>query len=429
MGPKLKIVGAALAVLVTGLVVAGRTTPVPTVAAAPSVARPTDYDVLLDALDDRIESLRTRVAGRPDDWLTRQHLATALFERASLTHDDDDWARVQEVLDEAFAIAPEGSGPMLLAARFALAVHRLEAASSWLDEMDRRPLRRRDDVLAASVLRAQIAMQRGDHEEAHDRLHAVAAVMPAAADAELALWHAKTGSPERADALLVDALAHTSPRDARRRAWTMLQRGRVALDRGAYLQALQRFEEADAELSGWWLVQEHIAEAHDRLGQHGRAIAIYEALVRQHGLPQHLDALARARRHAGRDATDAIDRAAAMWAERLERWPEAAMGHAIENALLRDDTARAVELAEANHALRPGGDAKVALARAYLAAGRPQDALSIARAALRTAYRTAALHRVAADAHTALGDVDAAAEQRARWMELDPSCSAQAHAH
>ena len=44
--------------------------------------------------------------------------------------------------------------------------------------------------------------------------------------------------------------------------------------------ALEHLQGAEAELPGWWLVQEHIAEIHNRRSEHGKAIAIYEELVR-----------------------------------------------------------------------------------------------------------------------------------------------------
>jgi tetratricopeptide (TPR) repeat protein len=209
----------------------------------------------------------------------------------------------------------------------------------------------------------------------------------------------------------------------------MMQRGLIAMDRGMYLQGLEHLQEADGELSGWWLVQEHLAEAYDHLGQHGRALELYEELVRVHGLPQHLDALAKARRHAGQDADLLVAQAGAKWAELFARMPSAAIGHGLEHELEFGDPARAVELAEANHAARPSGDAKVLLARAYLAAGRADDALAIVRAALATKYRTAGLYRVAADAHTALGETTAAAEQLALCVAINPSCESTTHTH
>lgn len=427
MGPKLKIFGAALAAMLSAL--AASSGPEAAPAVETRAAERTAYDELVGGLDDRIESLQARAIDRPDDWLVRQHLGTALFERAGLTHDFDDYAWLQHVLDEAFAIAPEGSGPMLLAARFDFAVHRLDAAEARLDRIEQRPLARRDDLIAARLLRSQIAFQRGEYEAALAGFSEVAAIMPAVANPELALYHAKTGEPDRADALLVDALARTRPRDARRRAWILLQRGLIAMDRGAHLQAQQRLQEADAELPGWWLVQEHLAEVHDRLGEHARALAIYEALVRAHGMPQHMDALAKARKHAGDDAQDLATQASLIWDDLVALWPEASMGHGLDHALQIGDVAHAVELAEANHRVRPGGDAKVALARAYVAAQRPHDALAIARAALATPYRTAALHRVTADAHAALGDTAAAEEALALCRAIDPSCDPRQHTH
>lgn len=430
MGLKLGLVGAAIAVAVSALAAqSGRGPAQPATASAAAPRAEDGYTKLIRALDDRIEDLQARADTRSDDWLTREHLGYALLERASLTQDPDDYARLQLVLDEAFAIASARSGPLLLAARYNVAIHRFDVADEYLVRMGQRVLEPKNEQLAARVLKSQIVMQRGEYDDALALLESVAKVAPAAANAELALYHAKTGNPERADALLAEAYASATPKDHRRRAWTLVQRGLIAMDRGAYLPALELLQEADAELSGWWLVQEHLAEVYDRLGQHGRALAIYEELVATHGLPQHMDALAKARRHAGENADELIAKAGAIWAELFERMPSAAIGHGLEHELAFGDPQRAVELAEANHAARPGGDAKVALARAYVAAGRPADALAIVRDTLATPYRTAGLHRVAMDAHTALGETSAAAEQLALCVAINPSCESQTHTH
>lgn len=425
------IIAVTVAALLSGLAAQSLRSGATPASAVAVEATPTTsgHAVLLAEIDARIDSLQARAADRPDDWLTRMHLGNALLDRTGLTHDIADYDRLQHVLDESFAIAPEGSGPLLLAARFAFTTHRLDAAEDVLDRMDARPMRKRDEDLAARMLRAQIAFQRGDHEAAITALEQLAARSPAAVNAELALVLAKTGAADRADALLADAYARTTPKDARRRAWTLVQRGLLAMERGAYLQALEHLQDADAELSGWWLVQEHIAEVHDRLGRHGKAIEILEALVVAHGMPQHMDALALARRHAGQSVGDLVERAGAIWTDWRERWPEAAMGHGLEHELQFGSPQRAVALAEANHAARPGGDASVALARAYLAANRASDALARIDRVLATPYRTAALHRVAAEVHVALGDPTAAAAALEQCRAINPACDARTHAH
>ncbi len=389
------------------------------------------YSALLDDLDRRIAGLQRLVNNRSDDWLTRMHLGAVLLERAGLTNQVDDFDRVQAVLDDAFTIARAGSGPLLLAARFNFSIHRLDAAEKYIDMIDRRAVPRGDEQVIARALRAEIAVQRGQYEVAFADLTAVAAIAPAAANAALALYHAKTGDPAKAEALLEAALESTHPNDPQRRAWLKLQLGIIAMDRGELLVALERLQGADAELSGWWLVQEHIAEVHNRRDSHDKAVAIYEELVRTADLPQHMDALAGLYAHMGeaQKAEELITRAAARWEQQLARFPEAAMGHGLQHHLQFGTPQRALELALANHALRPGGDAQVALARAYLRSGQAAEALAVAERALATPYRTARLHDVAALAHTALGHTAAAEQQASLRLALNPWYSSDDHSH
>ncbi|PCC72089.1 Uncharacterized conserved protein HemY, contains two TPR repeats [Nannocystis exedens] len=389
------------------------------------------YAALLDAIDRRIDGLQKRANGRPGDWLTRMHLGSALLERAGLTHQVHDFARVQAVLDDAFSMAPPGSGPLLLAARFNFSIHRLGEAEKYLDMMDRRAVPRRDEQTSARVLRAEIAVQRGQYEAAFAELSAVAAAAPVAATAELALYHAKTGDPAQAEALLAEALEATGANDPRRRAWMKLQLGIVAMERGDLRLGLKHLQDADAELTGWWLVQEHIAEIHNRRDDHARAIEIYEELVRTADLPQHMDALASLYRHTGESqrAEELIARAAARWEQQLASFPESAMGHALHHYLQFGPPERALELARANHANRPGGDAQVSLAHALLNMGQPAEALAVAERALASPYRTPRLHDVAAKAHAMLGHTQAAEEQTALLLAMNPRYSSDDHSH
>ncbi|MDC0673013.1 tetratricopeptide repeat protein [Nannocystis radixulma] len=436
MDRKTILVSAVLAFGVSALVsridLRGETSPPSRV--APRAAAPAtgaSYASLLAELDQRIDGLQTRANSRPGDWLTRMHLGSALLERAGLTNQMGDFARVQAVLDDAFSIAPAGSGPLLLAARFNYSIHRLGAAEEYLAMIERRAVPRRDDQLMARVLRAEIAVQRGEYEGALAELTALAAAAPVVATAELALYHAKTGKPGEAEALLEDALRSTGTNDPRRRAWIKLQLGIVAMERGELGIALKHLQEADAELAGWWLVQEHIAEIHNRRDRHAEAIAIYEELVRTADLPQHMDALAALYRHTGEPqrAEELIARAAARWDEQLARFPESAMGHALHHYLQFGPPERALALAQANHVARPGGDAQVSLAQAYLQAGQAAEALALVEKALASPYRTARLHDIAAKAHTALGHTAAAEEQMSLLLAVNPRYSSDDHSH
>ncbi len=84
-----------------------------------------------------------------------------------------------------------------------------------------------------------------------------------------------------------------------------------------------------------------------------------------------------------------IDRAALGYEAQLAQAPAAAYGHALGHYISFGPAPRAVELAELNHDLRPNGDAKAALLRAYLSAGQLADALAVAEQLADSPWRTA----------------------------------------
>jgi len=410
----------------------GGAKPAPTAARKPAIkASGASYGGVLAELDQRIASLRGTADKRRADWLIRMHLGEALFERAGLTNQLGDYERVQAVLDESFAMVPKGTGPQALAARFNFSIHRLAAAEGHLDALDGWAIRRPEDQVVVHQLRAEIALQRGEYAKALAGLTTVAEAVPALGQPALALYYAKTGDPERARTLLAEALEATKDNDPQRRAWLRLQLGLVAMDRGDLRGAQEHLENADAELSGWWLVQEHLAEVHARRGEHERAIAIYEGLIRSADLPQHMDALAGLYRHRSetQKAEALISQAAARWEQQLARLPESALGHGLLHHLQFGAPERALELALANHALRPGGEARVLLARAYLKAGQAAEALAVAERALATPYRTAGLHDVAAKAHAALGHTAESEAQISLCYAINPYFMGDDHSH
>lgn len=389
------------------------------------------YAALLAELDQHNDFMQKRAEQRSDDWLTRMHLGASLLERATLTNKPADYARLQALLDDAFAIAPRGAGPVAVAARFNFSIHRLAVAEQYLDLIEGQAIPQMNDQVVAALLRAEIAGQRGQYDVALAGLTKLAEAVPAVAGPPLALHLAKTGDPARAEELLTAAFAATTPKDSQRRAWLKLQLGILAMNRGELLGALARFEAADAELSGWWLVREHIAEIHHRRSNHSEAIEILQELVRTADLPQHMDALAGLYRHTGETtkADELIAQAATRWDQLYAQFPEAALGHMLQHYLQFGPPSRALELALANHELRPGGDAKTSLALAYLQNNQPAEALATAEQALATPYRTARLHDVAAKAHTALGHTAAAEEQSALCLAINPTYSSSDHSH
>lgn len=387
---------------------------------APAVAQQLsapNYGAELAGIDARISSLKKRVAAHPSDWLIKQHLGTALLERATLSGSLIDMQQADEVIQDAVSSAPKGSGPLLLAARFQFSVHRLGQASAFLDQIESRPLVKEDERLAVLALRADIAFQRGEYDTALAGYQQCETISPALCSEKLMLFYAKTGRNAEAEALSDKILKSIAGKNPRARAWVLLQAGIRSLQQRRYSEALERLREADASFAGWWLVREHIAEVLSLQSQDTLAIPIYQEVIEQTNLPQYLDALAECYERSGRtkDAAALFERADNLWQEQLKAYPESAAGHAVEHFLaFGDNRSLAVELAEKNFANRPGGDARVLLAEAYLEAGRLTDAHRQVQALMASPYRTGDAIDVALQTYLAVGDEASASKLRDR---------------
>lgn len=399
-------------------------------AAKPEVPSPPTGDAVrfedeLAAVDQRIAAHRAR-ADASKGWLVLGSLAEDYLDRARLSGDYDDYAAAEEVLASAFARAPEGAGPFMSRAQLHFTLHRLDAATADLERAAARLMLSDREQAQLAGLRADVAFQRGDAAAALAGFEAaLAAGRTPTALARMALYRWKTGDFEAADALYAEALERYDGEDHQPRAWFNLLRGLLDLDRGRDREALAHYRAAEAELAGYWLVEEHIAEIQGRLGEREAAIALYESLVERTQNPEFMDALAELLAEGGDKARaeQLHQRARAAYEGLLVRFPEAAAGHAIDHFLERgDQPARALELAQKNHAIRPNPDAKVLLARAYLAAGDAAQAEATIREALAGPWDFVDLHDAAAEVFAARGLADAAADERAKARALCPSC-------
>jgi tetratricopeptide (TPR) repeat protein len=382
------------------------------------------YAEVVTALDKRMGGLQRIVDKRPKGWLMRSHLLGLLTQRASLTHSFQDYARLQKILDDVLSVAPAGAGPpLLLAAQFNFTMHRLNKAEEHLGQFEKLELLRKQGALTISLLRADIAFHRGQYSAALTAYRAAARRAPAAVLSKLAIYYSKTGGFLEAEALLDRALTGKVYSNSHGRSWLMLQRAILSMEQGRYEQAMARLKEADKEFPGWWLIREHIAEVHTLLGQDVKAAAIYEQVVRNTRLPQFMDALGACYQRMGRkdEAQKLIAEAGKLWDDYLTRFPEAAGGHGLEHYLeYGKDPKRALELALINFKARPGGEARVLLATAYLKAGQAKKALEQVQSVLTSPFRSADLHDVARQTYTALGSKAEAAKQRTLCLAINP---------
>ncbi len=366
-------------------------------------------------LDAELARAEARAEARPESWMRVEAVAAAYLARARLGGSLDDYAAAEALIDRAFELADEGSGPFLTRAGLNFSLHRLPLVQADLDAAARRVLV--DDRLRAELTRreAALAFQRGDYRRADQGFEAALALHPSfAALSDLAQLRRRTGDYPAAEALLDRAEGMYHGLNPEPRAWLHLQRAILDLDRGRYRDMLAHLDAADGVISGWWLVEEHRAEALALLGRTDEARAIYERVIADTGKAEYMDALASILRAEGDEAgaLALIERAAALYEADMARFPEAAAGHALLHYLRFGPADRALELARENAALRPKGEARISLAEALLGTGDIEGARAEIEAVLASAWRSPELYQVAAAIYEAAGDEALARRQR-----------------
>lgn len=317
-----------------------------------------------------------------------------LYRRASLTGDFADFRAAETAMEQGL----EQLGPLqdlyLLRAQFHFKLHRLAAAR---DDLSRAP-----DLAGspdAAALRADLALQEGRYEAARQGYERLVRENRTWDNlARLAYYLGKTGEVERADQLYAEAQDELTAKEMRSFAWVELQRGLLDLDRGRDEPALAHFRRADRAYSGYWLIEEHIAEALGRLGRTEEAIALYRKVVEKTHNPEFLSALARLLENRDSAAAAALDREAERrFEEQSALYPEAAAGHFLQYLLERREPGpRLLALALRNVEIRPNAESKLLLARAYWKLNQPGSVPAI-RALVteirETPWRTAEITR------------------------------------
>jgi len=388
-------------------------------AAQPSPAPKPSYVTELRRLDAGIGDGLPLSAKRDDDALLRVELAGLYVERARLTGDYADYGRAQSVLDALPESTRALPSTCMARAKLHYTLHRLANAAAALAQCPAAP----DDPQQAA-LRADIAMHSGRYAEAGATFRALVNAHGLSPQyAQLALLRKQTGAPGEATALLEAAEKRYHGGSATTKAWLKLQRGLVALDRGRLDEALAMYRLASDELPGWWLIDEHVAEALAFEGQRDEARRIYKDVIERTGAPEFLDALAAIESHDGHVAEARVlrERARALYESRMASFPEAAAGHALAH-YLRDpaDAKFALELAQRNYATRPGGEAAVELAKAWLLAGHPERAIPLLEAELAKGWDTAESWWVLSEALRRAGRGDRALAARSNALQRNP---------
>lgn len=395
---------------------------------SPAASEALSYEQTLGELDTQLRGMRSLVTKQPKSWLQKERVAGLLIQRAQLTGNYDNYVEAQKLMESAFELAPPGTGPLLTRAGLNFALHRLAAVEPDLAAAEKAIVVKKSKTARIAGLRAEVHMHSGRYPEAlhgYRTSHDLKGTHESAF--RLARYYWVTGDFKSAEEWLEKAETYISGKSEYLRAWLHLQRGLMDLDRNRLDEAMAHYKDGAALFSGWWLLEEHMAEIDTLQGRTDKAEKSYRDLIERTGDPEFMEALSdllgeRAEASADQaakakdqaEAKELYKRARAAHLARLELLPEASWGHGLGHFLGSDDpadAAKALELAIANHETRPGSEAKVWLAQAHAKSGQLDKALPVIETVLGSPYRTAEMHATAALLLRAAGQAARADEQ------------------
>lgn len=355
-------------------------------------------------------------------------LAAQYLVLAQLTGDYRNYSAAQQAIDAAFLHSSGNLSPYFARAKLNFTLHRLAAAQQDLTQAA--PLFNPSPGALAERegLAADLAFYNGHYAAAIAAYRQSLQTHETVAGlVRLAVAYARTGHSSEALALLHWAEASLPAPKGQLFAFLALQQGLVYLDMGRYDLALAHYSRADRGFPGWWLVQEHMAEALNLQGETAAAEALYRQVIPASGLPEYQDALANLLNNSQRsaEASPLLASARMGFESRLHAFPEAAAGHALDFYLNHGPLSQAVTLAQQNARTRPYGEAQIKLAQALLANGQARLALSTLQAPLAAGWRTPQLFVTQAAILRTLGQTHACAGALQNAKTLNPNAERQ----
>lgn len=385
---------------------------------------PASFTAALAGVDGDLAVSQERLARAPDQWLGYEGLAMGHLIKAQMTGSFEHLKTASELIAKGMQFAPENGGPVVAASTINLSLHRYPEALRYLDKYDRFVVNQ-GAVEQAEVLgqKGEIAFYSGDYRAARD-LYAKAYALDPSANTifRQATWQKYLGEFDQAIALYEQGATKGRSRPPEMLAAYHLQIGALELQRGNWDLARDYFERADTLFPGHWLAQAHVAQMQAVSGERAQAKASYRRIIARTNSPDVMMALANVLEFEGseRAASELRGQAAQLFEQRLKVFPEAYSDHAADLAITLGDGARALELASTNYRARPFGDAAIALARAQVATGSPQAAITLLQKVIKSGWQSVEQHLVLSEAYAAIGNEAQSAKYRQMALARNP---------
>jgi tetratricopeptide (TPR) repeat protein len=366
-------------------------------AAGQAAAQPSDYASELGQIQHDLDEVKDSAFAAPADVAKAMRFVYLQYRYASLTGNFADFKLAEAAIERAIEVVGPSEDFYLLRANLDFKLHRLARTKESLamaPDLAGGP--------ASRILRADLALQEGRYEEARRGYEEVIQESRTAASlgswdylARLAYLKSKTGDLAGGLRLYHEAADGITAKEMRSYAWVELQEGLLELDALHYEQALAHYRRAARAYSGYWLIEEHIAEVLDLLGRTGEAVELYRKVIARTRNPEFVGALAVIVDRTDHTAAEAwFAEADRLFKEQYSLYPEAAIGHFIKYLIARRNAGpELLEMAERNYRLRPNADSQLLLARACFKLGDTEKAKALVGEILATPWRTPEIAR------------------------------------
>jgi tetratricopeptide (TPR) repeat protein len=257
---------------------------------APEAAAMTDHQAHMRQIEDQVADLQLRCAEDKSHHSAielQSGLFCRQFQLLSLVGDLSQLGALYDAIEAFTASSPGPSDLWLLQAHIAVKLHRFRETQQIL-HLD--PCRR--FCPQGRLVQADLHIQHGRYADARKDIE-IALEQDTTWDglARLAYLTGLLCDIGAADRIYLAAQDELTAKQMHAYAWIEVQRGILDFQRGHYPQALAHYNRAAKAYSGYWLVEERIAEVQGAQGDFYAAIAAYTRLYESCLRPEWAHAL------------------------------------------------------------------------------------------------------------------------------------------
>ena len=384
-----------------------------------AAAAATAYQADIERTTHDIAEADKGLAARPNDIEQATLQAYRWYHLASLGGKTRDFVVAERVARETIERFGPREDLCLLKANLDLRFHRLAEVRA---DLEMTPLLKARPQ-ARSIL-ADVDFQEGRYEQARREYEALIELDPVWDDmARLAHFKWKMGDRTGAEEWFERAEDELTAKQMRSFAWLELQRGVLDLSCGDYTAARGHYDRAARAYSGYWLVDEHVAELLAAEERFEEAEALYLRLAERESRPELLQTIGELYGFMGAPAKawDFLYRALSAYLESAERGDVHYWHHLSDfYSDVRPNADEAVKWARKDLELRENFNTQAAMALALHVAGRHAEALQWIESALASGVRDAHIFGHAAAVYHAAGRVSEAARYTLEAARINP---------